>query len=89
MIRYECDRCGESLGANDARRFIVKFEIFAAAGHVELSDDARDDPQSELDAVMRQLAEADPDEMEDQTYRSFRFDVCDDCRKKLIAHPLG
>lgn len=89
MIRYECDRCGQSLHANDARRYIVRFEIFAAAGHVAVEDEVKVDTQRELDAVLRQLATADPDEVEDQTYRSFRFDVCDTCRRHIILHPLG
>lgn len=89
MIRYECDKCGASLHSNDNRRYIVKLEIYAAAGHMELAPDELSDPQRELEAVMKHLAQADADEIEDQTYRSFRFDLCDACRKLLIAHPLG
>ena len=33
---------------------------------------------------MEALAEADPDDMEDQTYRCFRFDLCDDCRARYF-----
>ena len=52
---------------------------------------ASDDEQheSQLQRVMQELADADPDEIEDQTYRSFRFDVCDACRRGLLAKPLG
>jgi hypothetical protein len=88
MIRYECDRCGMALGANDLRRFIVKLEVYAAAGHVDLTPGPHADPQRELDAIMRSLALADPDEVEDQTYRCFRFDVCDTCHRDLLANPL-
>ena len=89
MIRYECDKCGRHMGANDMQRFIVKLEVYAAAGHVELDPEAVADPQAELTAVLDELAVADPDEVEDQTYRAFRFDVCDTCRRKLLAKPLG
>jgi hypothetical protein len=88
MIRYECDRCGMALGANDLRRFIVKLEVYAAAGHVDLTPDPKGDPQREMDEIMKSLAVADPDEVEDQTYRCFRFDVCDGCRRGLLANPL-
>ena len=89
MIRYECDRCGVSMGANDARRYIVKIEIYAAAGHVELSEEQLTDPAGELAKVLADLASADPDEIEDQTYWALRFDVCNTCRRELQRDPLG
>jgi ribosomal protein L40E len=88
MIRYVCDRCGARMGPNDPQRYIVKLEVYAAAGHVDLSDEAPQDIAGELDRVMESLATADPDEIEDQTYRAFRFDVCDRCRVALLADPL-
>jgi len=89
MIRFECDRCGASLGTNDPGRFIVKIEIYAAAGPVELDLDPGRDHESELSALVERLREADADEVENQTYRAFRFDLCDPCRLILIADPLG
>ena len=89
MIRYECDKCGRALAANDRQRYIVKMEVFAAAEHIDLDADVSSDTGLELASVLNQLAKADPDEIEDQTYRSFRFDVCDACRKELLARPLG
>ena len=46
-------------------------------------------PASQMQEVLRELAEANPDEIEDQTYRAFRFDVCDACRKVLMSTPLA
>jgi len=88
MIRYECDRCGVTLRANDPRRFIVKLEVYAAAGHVDLTLDPQADPERELEQVLKCLSVADPDEIEDQTYRCFRFDVCDSCQRNLLVNPL-
>ena len=89
MIRYECDMCGVPLQANDSQRFIVKIEVYAAAGPVDLDRDSPTDAESELKAVLEELEKADPDEVEDQTYRAFRFDVCDACRRILLKKPLG
>lgn len=89
MIRYECDMCGAHLQANDLRRFIVKMEIYAAAGPIELDPKSLVDTEGELNTILKHLEKADPDEIEDQTYRSFRFDVCDACRRKLLQKPLG
>lgn len=75
--------------ANDAQRFIVKMEIYAAAGPVELDHETSSDSDRALADVLNDLAAADPDEVEDQTYRAFRFDVCNACRKELLARPLG
>ncbi len=89
MIRYECDKCGRNMGPNDAQRFIVKMEIFAAAGHLDLDAEAATYDDTALAAVIESLKKADPDEIEDQTYRAFRFDVCDACRRILLDRPLG
>lgn len=89
MIRFECDKCGVSLQVNDAQRYIMKMEIFAAAGHVDLDAEALDQTESPIKDVLDQLASADPDEVEDQTYRCFRFDLCNSCRKKVMQTPLG
>ncbi|UCG33732.1 MAG: hypothetical protein JSU68_03675 [Phycisphaerales bacterium] len=89
MIRYECDRCGAGLRANDPQRYIVKIEIYAAAGPAEISDDDLRGNAGSVEELVTELARADPDEIEDQVYRCFRLDLCDQCRKALIAKPLG
>ena len=55
MIRYECDRCGVALGVNDPQRFIVRFEIFAAAGHIDLDADAAKEPRRGLEEIVQEL----------------------------------
>ncbi len=88
MIRYDCDRCGEAMSANDTNRYIAKLEVYAAASPIDVSIDDTKSAPSQLREVIEQLKNADPGEIEDKTYRSFRFDVCDNCRKHLIANPL-
>ncbi len=89
MIRYECDRCGLGMRANDPMRYILRFEIYAAAGHIDLDAEDRTSPRSTLEGVLQELASADPDEIEDQTYRSLRFDLCDRCRRNVLCRPMG
>ena len=89
MIRYECDKCGIAMDADDPRRFIVHFEIYTAVGHVDLDSEAAADPRQGLERVLSELAQADPDEIEDQTYRSLRFDLCNSCRREVLRRPLG
>ena len=87
VIRYECDKCGMPLAPNSDDRFIVKMEIYAAAGHIDLPAERSSD--TSVRQIMDQLANADPDEVEDRTYRCLRFDLCDRCRKKVLQRPLG
>lgn len=89
MIHYQCDKCGAKLRANDPRRFIVKLEVYAAASPVDLDHIESEGHRDTLEGVLEALASADPDEIEDQTYRCFRFDLCDACRRRLIVDPLG
>ena len=89
MIRYECDKCGTVMSANDPHRYIVRLEVYAAAGHVDIASDGGADCERGLNGVLSELARADPDEVEDQTYRSLRFDVCDACRAELLRRPMG
>lgn len=90
MIRYQCDNCGAALQANDHQRFIVKLEAFAAAGPVELTpEDLARDRSDEINQVIDQLNDADPDEIEDQTYRVLKFDLCGSCHRTLLSDPLG
>ena len=89
MILFACDKCGVKMSANDAGRFIVRVEVYAAAGHIDLDAEAAKNPKQTMADLVKDLAQADPDEIEDQTYRSMRFDVCDACRRKLLANPLG
>ncbi len=90
MIRYECDKCGTPLAANDHQRFIVKVEAFAAAGTLDLtSDDLAEDRSDQIKALIDELNNADPDEIEDQTYRALRFDLCTRCHRMFLRNPLG
>lgn len=89
MIRYECDRCAARLGENDPRRFIVKMEVYAATGRIDFDENDEADSGEALSAAIEALSAADADAVEDQTYRCFRFDVCDSCQKVLLKHPLG
>ena len=89
MIRFECDMCGAAMSANEPRRFIVEMEVFAAAGPIDLDTEAGKDSRRELQAVIEQLRRSDPNDVEDETYRAFRFDVCDSCRKQILNDPLG
>lgn len=87
VIRYECDKCGALLRADDGGRFILKMEVFAAAGRLDLAEES--EATTTLDEVIEEIKGADPDDVEDKTYRCLRFDLCNECRAKVLKKPLG
>jgi len=90
MIRYCCDGCGKMMSANDANRYIVRLEVFAAAEGLTISkEDLARDHQAEIEQIVNDLRQADPDQIEDQVYRLFRFDLCSACHRRYLANPLA
>lgn len=90
MIRYCCDGCGKMMSANDVHRYIVRVEVFAAAEGLTISEEelARDH-KAEIERIVSDLKQADPDQIEDEVYRSFRFDLCSACQRRYLANPLA
>jgi hypothetical protein len=90
MIRYRCDGCGLDLSRDGSNHYIVKIEAFAAAGQLEFTEaDLQADHQAEIRKVLADLEQKSPDEIEDQVYRSFRFDLCPTCHRRFLQRPLG
>jgi len=88
-IRYACDRCGRRLEPDDPNRFVVKVEVFAAADHLDITEeDLKRDHRAEIARILEGLDKMDPDDVEDQTYRAFRFDLCRDCHKAYLRNPI-
>jgi len=89
MIRYRCDRCGKDLPPGAADRFVVRIEVFAAEGPLEITDEElRKDHQAEIRRLVEQLSHTPIDEVEDNVYRAFRFDLCDKCHAEYLRDPL-
>lgn len=90
MIRYRCDGCGRDLARDGSNHYIVKTEVFAAAGKLEFTkEDAMRDHTAEMRALIADMEQRCPDEIEDQVYRAFRFDLCPACHRRFLASPLA
>ncbi len=89
MIRYRCDGCGLDLAHDGSNRYIVKIEAFAAAGKLEFTgEDVERDHTKEIRKLIAELEKRSPDEIEDQVYRSFTYDLCPRCHRQFLAAPL-
>lgn len=89
MIRYRCDGCGVDLERDGSNRYIVKIEAYAAAGKLEFTrGEVECDHEAEIRQLIAALEKKHPDEIEDQVYRSFRYDLCPTCHRRYLASPL-
>jgi len=81
-----CDRCGGDLLGMDLR-YNVTLDIAQAYDPLEItSKDLRQDLRGELEAMiktMEALPAAEVKKLEDETYSSFRFDLCRCCAAVL------
>jgi hypothetical protein len=91
MIHHSCDLCKKLIDTEQDMRYVVKMEVYAALDPtMEDTDNDRDGlaEMQEMLARMEESADQDDDE-EDDVYQQLRFDLCADCRKKFLKHPLG
>ena len=89
MINFNCDMCGKPLLVDENVRYVVKLEVFAAYDPMELvEEDLENDHLQEISDLIDEMKEMDEEELEEQVYKSFRFDLCPSCQKKYIKDPL-
>jgi len=90
MIRYTCDLCRRELDPEEDLRYVVKLEVYAAFDPATSNeeDDERDHLQ-EIQDILERLEDAESEQIGEDVYQQFRFDLCPQCRKKFIKNPLG
>ena len=89
MIRYICDLCGTSLKEQD---LIYELNIQVHAIYQPLKIDLVDllrDHKDEIRQLIEDLEDADPQELQDQVYKTFKFHLCPSCQKKYTRNPFS
>ncbi len=88
MIHHSCDCCKRVLQSDDLR-YVVKMEVYAAFD-AQLSSDSDDDRDhlQEIQEILQSADDAADPQIGSDVYEQLRFDLCADCRKKFIKHPL-
>ena len=90
MIHFTCDLCGKTLDAADDTRYVVKVEVYAAYDPMEVSEeDLREDRSGEMRDLLAEMEDLDPEELESQVYKTFRFDLCPTCHEAYLKDPLA
>lgn len=86
MVHYTCDMCGKSLLAEEDIRYVVKIEVYAACdADMDIDEDLLDMEEDEEE--MDEMEDAS-ETLEDDEYKTFRFDLCSKCHKKYLHDPL-
>jgi len=89
MIHFTCDMCGKPLLTDEDVRYVVKVEVYAAYDPLEVTEDDLDENHlGAMSEIIEQMEGMDSDELEDQVYKSFRFDLCPACHQRYLEDPL-
>jgi len=90
MIHYSCDMCKRPMDPENDLRYVVKLEVYAAFDPLSV-DDAEDDRDclQDLHDILERVDDAADETIGDDVYQQLRFDVCPECRQKLLKNPLG
>lgn len=89
MDGISCDICDKPLLVDEDVRFVVDIQVYAAYDPMELTqEDLAKDRGEEIKALLRRTATMDAQELEDGVHKRLRFDLCPECRKTYLKHPL-
>ena len=89
MIHYSCDCCKRPL-SNDDLRYVVRMEVYAAFEQNPFAEvDNERDHLQEIQDILQRADDAHDSAVAPEVYDQMRFDLCSECRKKFVKHPLG
>ena len=87
MIHFSCDKCGVEIDPRNDLRYVVKLEVYVACD--EGGEDRERDSFEELQQILQHADDAENEQIGDDVYQVHRFDLCPQCRKRLLKNPLG
>jgi len=90
MVHFTCDLCGKDLTATGDPRFVVRIEVSPGFDPDQLrEDDLEDDAMEAVSELLQRDENLGADDLEAQSSKGFRFDLCPHCRGKFVKDPLG
>jgi len=90
MLHYSCDMCKRPMDSENDLRYVVKLEVYAAFDPLAVDDAEEDrDALEDLHEILERIDDATDENIGDEVYQQLRFDLCPECRKKLLKYPLG
>jgi|YNPMSStandDraft_1061717.scaffolds.fasta_scaffold98369_1 hypothetical protein len=90
MLRYFCDLCGREIDPESEPHFVVRIEVHPSLkppSPKELEEEI--DHLEELQQLLENLDDSQLDSVPESLNKSFRFDLCVQCRDRFVKQPLG
>ena len=83
-----CDRCGQLI-EEGALRYIAKIQVYAAYDplNVDFADMTRD-YTNEIKEILKRCEDLSEEELMQDVYVNFQFDLCRACQRSYIKEPL-
>ncbi len=86
MLHFTCDLCGQKL---TDERFVVRVEIAPAHDPDQIDESHLDlDHLQQISESLQSMESTGDYEVDADTPKAFRFDLCADCRQKYQVDPL-
>jgi hypothetical protein len=83
-----CDRCGQLI-EEGALRYIAKIQVYAAYDPLNVDfADMRRDYTNEIKEILKRCEELSEEELMQDVYVDFQFDLCRACQRSYIKEPL-
>ena len=90
MIHFTCDSCARRIDTEREVRYVLKLEVYAATDQLDEATAEDDDHLEEVQRLVQQAIDSeDPAFDVDAVYQQLRFDLCEQCRSKILENPLG
>ncbi|MFN0197013.1 MAG: hypothetical protein ACKVT0_09720 [Planctomycetaceae bacterium] len=87
MLHFTCDLCGQPMSDH---RYVVKLSVYPAFDPDEITaEDIEPDQLQLVSDTIEQMETSGQTELEDCGTKSFRFDICPECRKRYLKDPLA
>jgi NMD protein affecting ribosome stability and mRNA decay len=88
-ITHFCDRCGKPIYKGEAR-YVVNMKVYAAADQpFEISsEDLFINHLAEIERLIEEASSMTEEELMQDVYVEYKFDLCRRCQRKLLYHPL-
>ena len=84
-----CRLCGRRIDPTRGH-YVVRIEVFAADDPPEkrVYFNQSKNFKEEINRLLEEIASTNPQELEDQVYKFFKFDLCRLCQREYIKSPL-
>ena len=83
-----CNRCGELI-EEGALRYIAKIQVYAAYDPLNIDfEDTTRDHTNEIREILKRCQDLSEEELMQDVYVDFQFDLCRPCQRFYIKEPL-